>query len=829
MWMHVCLRSACLLIALVCVLAITLSGAQADVVLLKDGFALQGKVKREVQTFVDPASGQVVDSAKLDGFFLLDDEARRIIFSRRQVEDVTDSNPSREADTIRLARPFTQVERYPVPNLERLLGITPWDAKWERHFKAEGPQGRIDITQRMTVLTPYLAKVQATRYTWYSYFLTREFDPAAVRSLLIQHPDLKLAGNREDAPKRLRIYRFFVQAGWYDEAEKELQEIQKDFPDQKEQVDTSRANLNKLRTLRLLDEIEQAHKAGRNQWAFNRLVASGRSAGPTLTEEGLDEKLVARVRTLKTLYEKTDEDLTRARNLLRSSLARLPRTDQRPWLTEAVAAILWDLHPDTLPRLEAFLRLAQQPAERPDHLLALAISGWLLGSGSAEDKVETARRLWQTRQFVLDYQKTRDEVARKGMLYAYQQKGEALAFDELAQLIRFLPPPEPFNLVSALLGPWPVPAPHWPLATLYWPVLTGHWPLRPDYLAFQANVPGSIRKGANYLVLLPPEYHPGRSYPVLFVLHEGNVTSQTVLRRWSPLAAQHGYLLVAPEWDKGLSGTYGYTTEEHAAVVDVLRDLRRRFRIDSDRVFLAGSGEGGNMAYDVGLSHPDLFAGVVPMAARPYRFAKDYWRNGQYLPFYVVDGDRDSDNAKEIRSQFRNWVPRGYPSLFVEYKGRGQEWFAAELPFIFDWMSRKKRAVAFPELGRWGSGGASGEEFSSMRTGDNRFYWLSGTDLSERHNNEGPKWKSGLTAAYLQARIAERNQISVHVRGFRNVTVWLGPGMIDFDKPVTIHVNQRIPHANRKVAPNLSTLLEDFYQRGDHQRLFWAKVELPVS
>src|SRR5439155_12373527 len=211
-------------------------------------------------------------------------------------------------------------------------------------------------------------------------------------------------------------------------------------------------------------------------------------------------------------------------------------------------------------------------------------------------------------------QRPRDEADRKALLCACQQKAEALAFDELAQLIRFLPPPEPFNLWSTALGPWPVPAPHWPLATLYWPVLTGHWPLRPDYNQFQANAPDSIRKGPTYLVQLPLEYHSGRSYPVLFVLHEGNATPQATLRRWSRLAGQHGYLSVAPEWDRNLGGTYGYTSEEHAAVVDVLRDLRRRFPVDSDRVFLAGSGEGGNMAYDVGLAHPDLFAGVVPMA-----------------------------------------------------------------------------------------------------------------------------------------------------------------------------------------------------------------------
>src|SRR5262249_32676392 len=98
-------------------------------------------------------------------------------------------------------------------------------------------------------------------------------------------------------------------------------------------------------------------------------------------------------------------------------------------------------------------------------------------------------------------------------------------------------------------------------------------------------------------------------------------------------------------------------------------------------------------------------------------------------------------------------------------------------------------------------------------------------DLSERNTNDPAKWSSQRVAAALQARVAERNQINVHVRGFRKVTVWLGAGMIDFDKPVTSYVNQQ-SRWNKKVPPDLKTLLEDFYQRGDHQRLFWAKVDI---
>src|SRR5439155_17012023 len=139
---------------------------------------------------------------------------------------------------------------------------------------------------------------------------------------------------------------------------------------------------------------------------------------------------------------------------------------------------------------------------------------------------------------------------------------------------------------------------------------------------FQTDLPWNFRRGASYQVMLPPEYQPGRLYPVLIALHDAGERPEVMIRRWSALAEQNGYFLVVPQWEQSVRGLYGYSAEEHAALTDVVRDLRRRFAVDSDRIFLTGFGEGANMAYDVGLSHPDLFAGVLPVAGTPKYFAK---------------------------------------------------------------------------------------------------------------------------------------------------------------------------------------------------------------
>jgi pimeloyl-ACP methyl ester carboxylesterase len=346
-------------------------------------------------------------------------------------------------------------------------------------------------------------------------------------------------------------------------------------------------------------------------------------------------------------------------------------------------------------------------------------------------------------------------------------------------------------------------------------------------------VPWSLNKPVPYVLQLPPEYRPTRSYPVLIVLRGAGERAQDELAKWAAQAARNGYILAAPEWG-GLGG-YTYTADEHLPVTELVKDLRRRYAVDSDRVFLAGYGDGATMAFDVALSHPDLFAGVVPVNALPRGSSVGwYWRNAQYLPFYIVCGELAGKAASMNRYPFENWMSRGYPSLMVVYKGRPMEPFTAEQPFIFDWLNRKKRAAGFPELGRSPNAGPSSEEFQTMRPTDNHFYWVSVEQINEKYVNNEFGFKRGSPAA-LQALVRDNNHVYVNTRGIKTLRLWFGRlwdpqsgwrPMVDFARPVRLTVNGRPWGRERMLQPSLETMLEDLYQRGDRQRMFLAYVDV---
>jgi hypothetical protein len=510
--------------------------------------------------------------------------------------------------------------------------------------------------------------------------------------------------------------------------------------------------------------------------------------------------LTAQVHELKTRLEADSQRLRQSQHFLKVLPDRIEGQDRGAY-AEHAAGILKELTLDTLPRLEKFLDLArewdlatkqkQTPARTPQQLLNFALTGWLLGAEPAEDDSALALGLWRTRELILKHQRTEEPEVRKALLAAHE-KDSKLGADVVARLIRYLPPADPLVKV----GPMPL-------------QLKGR--------------PAAGGAGAEYLLHLPPEYNPSRFYPVLIVLHKAGQKPAQMLDKWKHLAARHGFLLAAPAW--GGNTGYHYSATEHAAVLDCLRDLRLRFGVDSDRVFLFGAQEGGLMAYDVGLAHPHEFAGVAVMSAAPYLFPGMYRNNAQYLPLYAVDGERNGLSSETNRKHFERWVRQHYPVLFVEYRGRGKDWFGAELPTMMDWMSRKKRAHPQQELGR----ANRNEEFLTMRETDNRFYWLGTSSINNSCLNDAADWNRNCRPASMQARIAGANFISARTSGLRQLTIWLGPGMVNFNQPVKVFVNALPMGQGFKVQPGLETLLEDYYQRGDRLRLYLAKIDVKIK
>jgi predicted esterase len=789
-------------------------------VVFKDGATIKGKLVQKTDLLVDPGTGQSFIIPANGSFLYLDDDIRRIYFSPNHVQEAIRSKPGETR------KDMIQIVKQRPSNRPRVIlpgwafeKFTEWNERWERTIAVNTGTGRghLDITQRIIQLTPWHTYIMTLDYNWDPQFRTKELGPDFVLKLLREyyqnHKDKK---DMKEQDKRIEIAKFMQQAGWYGHALSELEALIKENSEAREAAEPMIKQLHALRSNFLADDIERTHRIGQHEEAQARIESLYRDRMADLA----GEKQKLSVQDLKNKYEAGKEKLQQAQQYLKELPMRLDAVS-RPFWAVAAATILEELTFDTVSRLDTFLPFAQQhlreldekrkPAQTTEEVLALAVSGWMQGTTLAEPDVKNATKLFHARLMLQEYLKTDGSVAREKLVASFSREHN-VSPEVMARVIRLMPPITPPEEVTA------------------------REPMR-----FDIDAPES--PGGSYLVQAPPGYSPYRPYPVLMILHTSREKADSMLLRMRELAAHHGYLLVAPLWAKeakGLRPSYNYSAREHALVLDSLRDLRRRFNVDSDRVFLFGWEDGGTMAFDIGLAHPDQFAGVAPMNGSVAKYAETCWTNAQYLPFYVIEGDFNGSNLKGTRLLQKNWMTSHYPYLYVEYKGRASEWYAEELLSMMDWMNRKKRHHPARELGRYHTAGGQDEGFRTLRETDNKFYFLSTDSIDPRYLNDASTWQKFVRPASLQANIAIGNeggvkeariwnQINVRTTGVKQVTVWLAPNMIDFAKPVMVRVNGTQYGQARVYPPSLSTMLDEFYYSSDRQRLFFGKIPIKVG
>src|SRR6476661_7747674 len=113
---------------------IALSAVAAEVVILKDGFVIQGNVTKEMTSINDPASGKVFPMVKGDGLDMVDEGPKFVIFSRhaKQLGEVSKDVKLRpEYKAYR--RPFLGRKGHePFPAAAVMKSTTEFNDKWYR-------------------------------------------------------------------------------------------------------------------------------------------------------------------------------------------------------------------------------------------------------------------------------------------------------------------------------------------------------------------------------------------------------------------------------------------------------------------------------------------------------------------------------------------------------------------------------------------------------------------------------------------------------------------------------------------------------------------------
>ncbi|MEO5826016.1 MAG: alpha/beta hydrolase [Gemmatimonadales bacterium] len=205
------------------------------------------------------------------------------------------------------------------------------------------------------------------------------------------------------------------------------------------------------------------------------------------------------------------------------------------------------------------------------------------------------------------------------------------------------------------------------------------------YDFFEAGVP------MEYELFVPRSYDPSRPSPLIVALHGLGSNPKVVIRYQglTDLAEERGYIVVAP---MGYTTGGWYGSRGHGAirnrpgaesatdpsnhgilseqdVMNVIGIVRRDFNINNQRIFMFGHSMGGGGAYHLAMEHPQLFAGLAPVAPAIYS-SPDSLALIRDVPVIVVQGD--ADRLVDV-AVTRRWVEKmrelGMRHEYVEVAG----------------------------------------------------------------------------------------------------------------------------------------------------------------
>ena len=758
---------------------------------LRNGLIIRGTMA-EIATLKEGFGAAAAGEIHVRPIWLIDDGLRRTYIHGK---GMTQGQPVAINDLERTIEFFQPkpLGGKGVAGLGSILAVSPFNESGRRILSIRGPEGPVRIVQGIAELNSRYAKLVALKgnpnLNWDMRVATRSIDTTTLNIIFRKQVDpLDLNG-------RLEVVRFYIAAERYGDAKEALQDTINAFPaeaDLKPQL----AALTAKQAEQLLSEAETRAAAGQAE------LARGILAGFPLDIVGQITKIQVQD-ALQKLDQPRDEAAAMV-NQLRQQVGQLnPAVGKQ--LKPIVDEIAAGLSADTLARLSDYKRLGQAANLPLDNRVALAVSGWLLGSGSGEQNLSVAISLVQVRDLVAEYLRTLDAERRKAIL------------DELRNLEGSVP-----DYVDRML-PRLLPPLEFPEGSQSETIQGLH----------------AIDTGkSQYVIQLPPEYNPLREYPCIVALHESRGSPEDQINWWAGgysdgtksrlgHASRHGFIVVAPVWSRPAQRLYEYTPQEHERVLAAMRDAMRRSSIDSDRVFIVGHGEGATAAWDIALAHPDLWAGMISISGNPAKTVPHYEPNSRRaggppaqhgLPLYMVMGELDG-SRKNISSIIDDYMTHEHDAMVVMYRGRGREYFYDEIHRLFEWMKLPlhRRKEIPREI-----------EAVTMRTGDQFFWWLELGDLKPDVAIDPILWdqdKKRIRAGQVVASIGSGNQI--RVRGpAEQFRVQLRPqDGIDLTKQVIVRYGSR-----RKAVDfdgSLDVMLEDARRRADRKRPIWLSISVP--
>ncbi|MEY3176483.1 MAG: hypothetical protein RLZZ436_4397 [Planctomycetota bacterium] len=756
---------------------------QAAAVRLRNGLLLSGMVSTATTLAPTPASGRAVDRTEQKLLmWQIQQGAREIHVPKRRADPPVPDVAAWPAQSFAIPRAKQRREPRP-PILPQLSTFDELGFARGRVLRANGESR--DVTAAISAVNELYAVVTSTSHDW-EYAVQIDAIPRQhLLSLVSQAEDYAANPTR-----RLELARILMLADRLPEAGLLLQTVATDFPQLQDRATQQIQQVREQLAVRITKALEERSAAGQHQLASN-----GARLHP---KSDLTPETIVRVEQIVRNYDEINMRIERLRQSLPALAAEIADPDIRNSALDAVRSALAELDPDSLSRMAAFELVQTQPAAdrpTPEEQLAIALSGWLMGTDQTLQSLPDTLQITEARQLLLDFlSASPDSALEQSNLTDQLTQITPLTIERAAALINLLPSPAPIPLAAAQNDSGQA------------------FSLEPDAESFGA------------IGIVPPEYHETRAWPLLIAFPQPGTDPAVWLQWWQAQAAMHGWIVAVPRIElpgSPADSTWQASAEQHHRFLNFLRKLKLGLRIDDDRLFVAGHGLGGDAAMDLICSHPHIFAGVATISSTGRKHIQWTAGNAIQKPWYIVLGDVHPlwfERMQLLAAKlFRRGdeIPINFDVMFIKYPNRGAESFYEEVDDIFRWMNLHRRE-RFPEQ----------VHARLLRSTDTDWGWIQIEQLPSQFaqlDQPSEPDSDGFRPATLTARFSERNLLRVTAAP-GDFNICFSPDFPGFDPARPIRINDGRKTRTINFEPSLSDLLQHLHKTADRSRLCWMLI-----
>jgi hypothetical protein len=369
-------------------------------------------------------------------------------------------------------------------------------------------------------------------------------------------------------------------------------------------------------------------------------------------------------------------------------------------------------------------------------------------------------------------------------------------------------------------------------------------PLEPGRRPIEVRLPnGSTR---TVVLRVPKGYDHRRPWPVIYALHGASGTADQIIGYLEHILGEQieQYVVAAPDHygDLIIHQPEWPPLGEHPAA---LVKIKQTVHADSDRVYLTGYSLGGHTTWTLAVLHADQFAAAMPLAGSftlllPDLMWESFLPNLAHLPILCVWGKGDIyDDGEQVRPDggiagvnraLRELMAKhNLPATMIELPDAGHKDVVPPSDELKKLLGRVREH--YPKS----------VQHSFRHTYQGQAYWI------EAHVWAGDQWADQKRTVRLREGESQfrdqdideavartyrgllgevRGEIAgqelrVYRKKVKELTVWIGDGMIDWKQPVVLVMSGR-PAFEGRLEPNLHLALAQAARTWDFDRLRWA-------